>query len=71
VIICESYVFEFSINRDIKKEDIRKEVAVGKVTAHLCLTLLVKELKIHDFLKTLSLCVMTVLEAFEMSIRKW
>jgi hypothetical protein len=46
MIICESYMFEFSISRDIKRVDIRKEVTVGKVTAHLCLTLIVKELKI-------------------------
>jgi hypothetical protein len=37
--ICGSYMFEFSISKDMKKKDIMREVAVGKVTAHLCLTL--------------------------------
>jgi hypothetical protein len=44
-------MFEFSVTKDVKK-DMIKEVAVGKVTAHFCLTLIVKELKIsvehHD-----------------------
>jgi hypothetical protein len=41
-------MFEFSVSKDMKKkkEDIIREVAVGKVAAHLCLTLIVKELKI-------------------------
>ena len=45
---------EFSVNKDMKKSNKgkrRKEVAVGKVAAHLCLTLIIKELKIsvhHD-----------------------
>ena len=39
-------MFEFSINKDMEKIIIIKEVAVGKVAAHLCLTLIVKELKI-------------------------
>jgi hypothetical protein len=47
MVICGSYMFEFSVSKDMKKrEDIVKEVAVGKVAAHLCLTLIVKELKI-------------------------
>ena len=29
-----------------KKKDIKKEVAIEKVVTHLCLTLIVKELKI-------------------------
>jgi hypothetical protein len=37
--ICGSYMFEFSISKDMKKKDIMREVAVGKVTAHLCITL--------------------------------
>ena len=32
--------------RIFKKKDIKREVAVGKVAAHLCLTLNVKKLKI-------------------------
>ena len=39
-------MFEFSVNKDMKKKDIMREVAIGKVAAHLCLTLIVKELKI-------------------------
>ena len=39
-------MFEFSVSKDMKKKDIIREVAVGKVAAHLCLTLFVKELKI-------------------------
>jgi len=31
----------------VKRFDIIREVAVGKVVAHLCLTLIVKELKIR------------------------
>ena len=39
-------MFEFSVRKDMKKKDIIREVAVGKVAAYLCLTLIVKELKI-------------------------
>jgi hypothetical protein len=46
MVICGSYMFEFSVNKDMKKKDIIKEVAVGKVAAHLCLTLIIKKLKI-------------------------
>jgi hypothetical protein len=44
MIICGSYMFEFSVRKDMKKKDIIKEVAVGKVATHLYLTLIVKEL---------------------------
>ena len=40
---------KFSVSKDMKKinnDKRRKEVAVGKVAAHLCLTLIIKELKI-------------------------
>ena len=42
---------EFSVKKDMKKIKInndkrRKEVAVGEVAAHLCLTLVIKELKV-------------------------
>ena len=41
---------KFSVSKDMKKkfnnDKRRKEVAVRKVTAHLCLTLIIKELKI-------------------------
>jgi hypothetical protein len=46
MVICESYMCEFSVSKNMKKKDIIREVAVGKVVAHLCLTLIVKELKI-------------------------
>jgi hypothetical protein len=41
---------EFSVSKDMKKinnHKRRKEVVVGKVAAHLCLTLIIKELKIN------------------------
>jgi hypothetical protein len=40
---------EFSVSKDMKKVNNakrRKEVTLGKVAAHLCLTLIIKELKI-------------------------
>ena len=49
MIIFGSYMHEFSVSKDMKKinnDKRRKEVAVGKVAAHLCLTLIIKELKI-------------------------
>ena len=46
MVICGSYMFEFSVSKDMKKNNILREVAVGKVEAHLCLTLIVKKLKI-------------------------
>ena len=40
---------KFSVSKDMKKETNndkrRKEVALRKVAAHLCLTLIIKELK--------------------------
>jgi hypothetical protein len=45
-----SYMHEFSARKDMKtkfnNDKRRKEVAVGKVVAYLCLTLITKELKI-------------------------
>ena len=38
-------MFEINIRMDMKKKDIIREEAVGKVASHLCLTLIVKELK--------------------------
>ena len=46
MVICESYMFEYSVSKDMKKKDIVREVVVRKVAAHLCLTLIVKNLKI-------------------------
>jgi hypothetical protein len=40
-------MFEFSVSKDMEKNDMIREVAVGKVATHLCLTLIVKELKIN------------------------
>ena len=42
-------MFEFSVSKDNerRKKDIIREVAIGKVAAHLCLALIVKELKIR------------------------
>jgi hypothetical protein len=45
MVICGSYMFEFSVSKDIKNDVIR-EVAVGKVAAHLYLTLFIEEFKI-------------------------
>ena len=44
MVICGSYKFKFSVSKDMKKIIIR-EVAVGKVATRLCLTLIIKELK--------------------------
>ena len=58
MVICGSYMHEFSVSRDVKKinnDKRRKEVVVGKVTVHSCLTLFIKELKIsveHDRVET-------------------
>jgi hypothetical protein len=44
-------MFEFSVSKDMKERDIIREVAVGKVAAHLCLILIVKKLRFsveHD-----------------------
>ena len=39
-------MFEFSVSKYMRKKDMKREVAVGKVVAHICPTLIVKELKI-------------------------
>ena len=41
MVICEKYLFVFNVSKDVTRE-----VASGKVAAHLCLTLMVAELKI-------------------------
>jgi hypothetical protein len=46
MVICESYMFEFSVSKDMRM-DIIREVAVGKVAAHLCLTLIFNSLTIN------------------------
>ena len=35
-------MFEFCVSKDMEKKDIIREVTVGKVAAHLYLTLIVK-----------------------------
>jgi hypothetical protein len=58
MIMCGSYMHEFSVDKDMKKinnDKRRKEVVVGKVAAHLCLTLIIKKMKIsveHDRMVT-------------------
>jgi hypothetical protein len=39
-------MFKFIVSKDMKKNHIIREVVVGKVATHLCLTLIVQELKI-------------------------
>jgi hypothetical protein len=48
MVICGSYRHAFSVSKDMREQNVkrRKEVAVRKVAAHLCLTLIIKELKI-------------------------
>ena len=57
MVTCGSYIREFSVSKDMKNkiknnyDKRRKEVAVGEVAVHLCLTLIIKELNIsveHD-----------------------
>ena len=47
---------KFSVNKDMKKNlTMRRDMVVGKVVAHLCLTLIIKELKFsveHDMVVT-------------------
>ena len=46
MVLCGNYMPEFSVSKDMKKNDKRRrEVAAGKVEAHLCPTLIIKELK--------------------------
>ena len=45
MVICESYMFELTVSKDMKKKDIIREVAAGKVAAHLCLIFNVNKLK--------------------------
>ena len=49
MVICGSYMHEFCVSKNMEKlnnNKRRKEVPVGKVAAHLCLTLIIKELRI-------------------------
>ena len=47
IVIRGSHMLELSVSKDIKTKDIIKKVAIGKVAEHLCLTLIIKELKIN------------------------
>jgi hypothetical protein len=42
MIMCGSYMFEFSVSNDMKTKDIIREVAIGKVWTIFCLILIVK-----------------------------
>ena len=46
MVICGSYMFEANVSKHMRKNDVIREVAVGNVVAHLCLTLVVKKPKI-------------------------
>ena len=39
-------MFEFSVSKDMENFDIIREVAIGKVATHSCLTLIIIKLKI-------------------------
>jgi hypothetical protein len=41
-----TYMFDFSVGKDMIKKIKIREVAIGKVVAHLCPTLIIKKLKI-------------------------
>ena len=45
MMICESYMFEVSVTMDMRRKNIIRELAVGKIVAHLCQTLIIEELK--------------------------
>ena len=46
MVIYGSNMFKISVGKDMRKKSVIRGVEVGKVAAHLCLTLIVKELKI-------------------------
>jgi hypothetical protein len=55
MVICGSHVHKFGVSKDMKNKFIndkrKRDMVVGKVVAHLCLTLIIKELKFsveHD-----------------------
>jgi hypothetical protein len=47
MVICGNYIFEFSVSKVVTyiHNNLIREVAVGKVTTHSSLTLIVKKLK--------------------------
>jgi hypothetical protein len=56
MVVCGSYMHKFSVSKDMEREKKketkknndkrRKEMAGGKMVAHLCLTLIINKLKI-------------------------
>jgi hypothetical protein len=49
MVTSGNYMHGFNVSKDVKKNNNdkrRKEIAIGKVVAHLCLTLIIKGLKI-------------------------
>jgi hypothetical protein len=49
MVICGSYMHKFSVSKDmikINNDKRRKELAIEKVMVHLCLTLILIEMKI-------------------------
>ena len=46
MVICGSDMFEFGVSKDLKKIGYNKGGAAGKIVTYLCLTLIVKGLKI-------------------------
>jgi hypothetical protein len=51
MVIGGSYMHNFSVSKDMEKKNNdrrRKEVAIGKMAAHLCLALIIKVLKISE-----------------------
>jgi hypothetical protein len=52
MVICGSHMYKFSVSKDIyiyiyNNDKRRRDMVVGKVVAHLCLTLIIKELKFN------------------------
>ena len=45
MVICGSYTIEFDVCKDMKKKDIIREVAIGKVATHFYLTLIINKLE--------------------------
>jgi hypothetical protein len=49
MVICGSHMHKLSVSEDMKNkinnDKRRRDMVVGKVVAHLCLTLTIKELK--------------------------
>jgi hypothetical protein len=50
MVICGSHMHKFSVSKDMEKkinnDKRRRDMVVGKVVAHLCLTLIIKKIEI-------------------------